>query len=369
MNFAPLSGELQVGCVEFGSDRYLELPKERRLRLLKTDENTCSNRSTIKLVAYVGALILALMLAATPSASAADGFAVTRKIPISGEGSWDYLNVDEGARRLYVSHGTQVEVLDVDSGAIVGSVPKTLGVHGIAIAPELGRGFVSNGQSSTVTIFDLKTLKPIADVPTGKKPDAIIYDPATSRVFAFNGGSNSATAIDAATGKVAGTIDLGGGPEYAAADGNGFVFNNLEDESLVLKIDSRKLTVEQRWPTAPCASPSSMAMDRANRRLFVGCRSKVMAVLNADTGKVITTLPIGDHVDATAFDAGKKLIFNSNGEGTITVIRQESPDKYSVVETVKTLPRTKTMALDQKTHRLFLSTAEGGQFEVLVVGK
>jgi YVTN family beta-propeller protein len=269
---------------------------------------------------------------------------------------------------LYVSHGTQVEVIDVDSGNIVGTIPKTLGVHGIAIAPELGRGFVSNGQSSTVTIFDLKTLKPIADVPTGQKPDAIIFDPATSRVFAFNGASNSATAIDAATGKAVGTVDLGGGPEYATADGNGFVYNNLEDESLVLKIDSRKLTVDKRWPAAPCASPSSMAIDRANHRLFIGCRSKVMAVMNADTGQVITTLPIGDHVDATAFDPATKLIFNSNGEGTITVIRQDGPDKYSVVETVKTLPKAKTMALDPKTHRLFLSTAESGQFEVLVVG-
>ena len=311
---------------------------------------------------------LALLCSALP-ALAAEGYSIIKKVPIPGQGSFDYLTVDEAARRLYVSHGTQVEVIDVDSLAIVGNIPNTLGVHGVAIAPELGRGFVSDGQSATVTIFDLKTLKPMADVPTGKKPDAIIYDPATSRVFVFNGGSNSGTVIDAASGKVAGTIDLGGGPEFAAADGNGFVYDNLEDESVVLKIDSRKLTVEKRWPTAPCASPSSMAMDRANRRLFLGCRSKVMAVVNADTGQVITTLPIGDHVDATAFDEATKLIFNSNGEGTITVIRQDSPDKYSVVETVKTLPRAKTMALDSKTHRLFLSTVEAGQFEVLVVGK
>ena len=301
-------------------------------------------------------------------ASAAD-YQITKKIPIPGGGSWDYLAVDEAARRLYVSHGTQVEVLDVDSGTVVGNISNTLGVHGIAIAPELGRGFVSDGQSSTVTIFDLKTLKRIADVPTGKKPDAIIFDPATSRVFAFNGESNSATAIDAATGKVAGTVDLGGGPEFAVADGKGYVFDNLEDEGLVLKIDARKLTVEQRWPTAPCAKPASLAMDRENRRLFVGCRSKVMAVMNADTGQVITTLPIGDHVDATAFDPETKLIFNSNGEGTVTAIHQDGPDKYSVVETVKTLPRAKTMALDPKTHQLFLSTAESGQFEILVVGK
>ena len=310
---------------------------------------------------------LSLSLIAASAQTAGD-YQVIKKIPIAGEGSWDYLTVDESARRLYVSHGTQVEVLDVDSGAIVGKIPNTPGVHGIAIAAELGRGFVSNGQSSTVSIFDLKTLKTIAEVPTGKKPDAIIYDPATSRVFAFNGGSNSATAIQAADGKVAGTVDLGGGPEFAAADGAGYVYDNLEDESLVLKINARSLKVEQRWPTAPCASPSSMAMDRPNRRLFIGCRSKVMAVMNADTGQVITTLRIGDHVDATAFDPDSRLIFNSNGEGTITVIHQDSPDKYSVVENVKTLPRAKTMALDPKTHQLFLSTAEGGQFEVLMVG-
>jgi DNA-binding beta-propeller fold protein YncE len=301
--------------------------------------------------------------------SPADGYKLIRKIPIPGEGGWDYLTVDEGARRLYVSHGTQVEVLDVDSGAIVGKVPNTPGVHGIALAPDLGRGFISDGQSSMVTVFDLKTLKTLQEVPTGKKPDAILFDPATSRVFAFNGGSNSATVIAAKDGKVAGTVDLGGGPEFATADGSGHVFNNLEDESMVVKINSRTLKVEQRWPTAPCTSPSSMAIDRANRRLFIGCRSRVMAVMDADSGKIITTLPIGDHVDASAFDTDSKLIFNSNGEGTVTVVRQESPDSYSVVENVKTVPKARTMALDPKTHRLFLSTAEAGQFEVLVLEK
>jgi YVTN family beta-propeller protein len=319
-------------------------------------------RSTLKKT------ILVLLMCLVVSASTVS-YQVTKKIPIPGQGGWDYLTIDEAARRLYVSHETQVEVLDVDSGAIVGRVLNTHGVHGIAIAADLGRGFVSNGLASTVTIFDLKTLQPIADVPTGKKPDAIIFDPATSRVFAFNGESNSATAIDAATGKVAGTVDLGGGPEFAAADGTGFVYNNLEDQNQVVKIDSRKLTVVQRWPTAPCASPSSMAIDRANSRLFIGCRSKVMAVMNAITGRVITTLPIGDHVDATVFDSDTHLVFNSNGEGTISVIHEDDPDKYSPVETVKTLPRARTVALDPKTHRLFLSTIESGQFEVLVVGK
>jgi DNA-binding beta-propeller fold protein YncE len=312
-------------------------------------------------------LALSLGLFATPS-FATDSYQLSKKIPIPGQGNWDYLKVDESARRLYVSHGTRVDVLNVDSGEILGNIP-TLGVHGIALAPEFGRGFISDGKAAKVLIFDLKTMKIIQEVAVGKNPDAIIYDSSSSRVFAFNGGSNSASAINAADGTVAGTIDLGGGPEFAVADGEGFVFNNLEDESLVLKIDSRKLKIEQRWPTAPCASPSSMAIDRPNRRLFIGCRSKVMAVMNADTGEVITTLPIGEHVDATAFDPETRLIFNSNGEGTITVIRQESPDKYSFVDSVKTLPRAKTMSLDPKTHQLFLSTEESGQFVVLVVSK
>ncbi len=331
------------------------------------DKKQHSNPPARNLALFIAVFALAFALASL-SPAFAQGFNIARKIPVAGQGGWDYLTVDEGGRRLYVSHGTQVEVLDVDSGAVVGKVENTPGVHGIAIAPELGRGFVSNGQSSTVTIFDLKTLKTIAEVPVGKKPDAIIYDPATSRVFAFNGDSNSATAIQAADGKVVGTVDLGGGPEFAVADGSGYVYDNLEDASVVLKINSRTLKVDERWPTAPCASPSSIAMDRPNRRLFIGCRSKVMAVMNADTGKVIATLPIGDHVDATAFDPESRLVFNSNGGGTITVIHQDSPDKYSVVENVKTVPKAKTMALDPKTHRLFLSTAEAGQFEVLVVG-
>ncbi len=315
----------------------------------------------------VAVLVLSFALLVTP-ALATDSYKIAKKISIPGQGGWDYLKVDESARRLYISHGTRVDVLDVDSGEILGNIP-TIGVHGIALAPDLGRGFISDGKAAKVLIFDLKTMKIVQEVAVGKNPDAIIFDPASSRVFAFNGGSNSATAINAADGTIAGTVDLGGGPEFAVADGEGIVFNNLEDESLVLKIDSRKLNVEQRWPTAPCASPSSMAIDRHNRRLFIGCRSKVMAVMNADTGKVITTLPIGDHVDATAFDPETRLIFNSNGEGTITVIRQESPDKYLVIDSVKTLPRAKTMALDPKTHQLFLSTEESGQFVVLVVGK
>ena len=325
------------------------------------------NRALVILFCAVSTAVLVCTHISMVSADSTITYRLEKKIPIPGQGSWDYLIVDEAARRLYVSHGTQVEVLDADTVAPVGKIPNTLGVHGIAIAPDLGRGFASDGQTSTVTVFDLKTLKPIQEIPTGKKPDAIIFDPATSRVFAFNGGSNSATVIEAKDGKVAGTVDLGGGPEFAVSDGKGYIFDNLEDESLVVKIDAQNRKVDQRWPTGPCASPSSMAIDRANRRLFIGCRSRVMAIMDADTGKVIRTLPIGDHVDATAFDAESRLIFNSNGEGTVTIIQQETPEKYSVVQTVKTLPRAKTMALDPKTHRLFLSTAEEGQFEVLVL--
>jgi YVTN family beta-propeller protein len=330
---------------------------------------TTPTRITRDTISRIILMLLVCTAMVTASAQTLGGYKVTRKIPIPGQGSWDYLTADESGRRLYVSHGTQVEVLDLDSGAIVGQVAPTPGVHGIAIANDLGRGFVSNGKSSTVTIFDLKTLKSIGEVPTGHDPDAIIFDPATSRVFAFNGEGNSVTAIDAASGKVAGTIDLGGGPEFAASDGAGYIFNNLEDENTVVKIDARKLTVEQRWPTAPCQSPSSLTIDRTDHRLFIGCRSKVMAVLNTDTGKVIATLPIGDHVDASAFDPRTGLIFNSNGEGTISIFHQDSPDKYSVVETVKTLPRAKTMAYDSKTQQLFLSTSESGQFMILVVSK
>ena len=306
-------------------------------------------------------------LALTLPAFAQSSYKITQHIAIPGTGGWDYLTVDEAARRLYVSHGTQVEVLDIDAKTLVGTIPNTPGVHGIALAPDQGRGFISNGGNSTVTIFDLKTLKKIADVPTGKKPDAIIFDPATSQVFAFNGDGESATVISAADGKVAGTVPLGGGPEFAVADGQGFVFNNLEDKSEVVKIDARKLTVVARWPAAPCEAPSAMAMDRPNHRLFIGCRSHVMAVIDSESGKVIATMPIGDHVDAAAFDENSKLVFFSNGEGTISVFHQDSPDKYSAVETVKTLPRAKTMALDPKTHELYLSTAEAGKFEVLVV--
>jgi DNA-binding beta-propeller fold protein YncE len=313
--------------------------------------------------------VFAFLLTLCLSATAATGYKIVKKIPVPGDGGFDYLTVDADAHRLYVSHGTRVEVIDLDSEKVLGQIPDTAGVHGIAIVANAGRGYTSNGKSNTSTIFDLKTMKTLGTVATGNKPDAIIYDPATNRVFTFNGDGNSATAINAADGKVAGTVDLGGGPEFAAADGKGEIFVNLEEENMTVAFDSKELKVLHKWPLDPCKTPTAMAMDRKNRRLFVGCRSKVAAILDADTGKVIQTLPIGDHVDAAAFDADAGLVFFSNGEGNISVLHQDSADKYSVADTIATLPRAKTMTFDPTTKRLYLSTVEGGQFEILVVGR
>jgi DNA-binding beta-propeller fold protein YncE len=232
-------------------------------------------------------------------------------------------------------------------------------VHGIALAPEFGRGFISNGQSGTVTIFDLKTFAKIGDdVPAGKNPDAIVYDPSSKRVFAFNGRSSDATAIDAKDGKLAGTIALEGQPEFAAADGKGHVYVNIENKSEIVDIDAKKLAVEHRWPLAPCEEPSGMAMDTKSRRIFSGCHNKMVAVVNADTGKVVATPAIGEGVDATAFDPGTGYVFNSCGDGTLSVAHEDSPDKYTVVEQVKTIARARTMALDTKTHNVYLAIAD-----------
>ena len=314
-------------------------------------------------------ILCTCVLIAIAAAFATAGYHLLRTIPVGGTGGWDYLTVDEPGQRLFVSHETHVEVIDLAANSVIGQIPDTPGVHGIALAPEEGRGFVSNGQVSTVTIFDLKTLAAIAQVPSGKKPDAIVYDPSTHRVFAMNGGSDSSTVIDAASGKVVGTIALGGGPEFAAADGSGNVFVNLEDRSEALRIDAHELKVRNRWPLAPCERPSSMAMDRAHHRLFIGCRSKVMAVVNSDTGSVIVTLPIDDHVDASAFDPATGLIFNSTGEGTIDVFHQDSPDKYSAAQRIPTHAGSKTMALNSKTHELLVPSNESGKFQILLFGK
>jgi DNA-binding beta-propeller fold protein YncE len=307
----------------------------------------------------LAASLLILVAAGAAAAAAPEGYHLDKTFPVPGDGGWDYLTVDAAARRVYVSHATQVDVLDADSGEVTGTIPNTPGVHGIAVAPDLGRGFISNGRADTVAIFDLKTLKRIGDdVATGKNPDCILYDPFTKRVFAFCGRGGSATVIDAAEGKVIGTIDLGDKPEFAATDGSGNVFVNLEDKDILLKIDAKKMTVLERWPLAPGKTPAALAMDAKGGRLFVGCHSKVGLVVNAETGKVVADLPIGEGVDAAAFDPETGLAFFSCGDGTVTAIHEDKEGKYTVVETIKTKQRSRTMALDPKTHDLFLPSAD-----------
>ncbi|MCU1244373.1 MAG: beta-propeller repeat-containing protein [Acidobacteria bacterium] len=295
-------------------------------------------------------------LAATPH------YKVVRHIPIGGEGGWDYVAVDAASRHIFVSHSTHVVVVDADSGKIVGDIPKTEGVHGIAIAPALHRGFISNGKTSTVTIFDLSTLKTLDEVKTtGDRPDAILYDDSSKRVFTFNAAGKNTTAFDAATGKVAGTIALGGKPEFAQADGHGDVFVNIEDTSEIVELNATKLTVEKRWKLAPCVEPSGLAIDRAHHRLFSGCDNKVMAVSDAVAGKVVTTVPIGEGVDANAFDEKRQIAFSSNGgSATLTVVAERGPGKYEVIENAATKRGARTMALDTKTGHLFLPTADFG---------
>ena len=305
--------------------------------------------------------ILSLSLAAVAVAAAGPGYHVIKTYKLGGEGGWDYLTVDASARHFYISRGTHVIVLDADSGKNVGDIPDTPGVHGIALAPELGKGFVSNGREGTVTVFDIKTLVPIGSkIKVGENPDAILYEPATKRVFTFNGRSQDSTAIDAAGGKVLGTIKLDGKPEFAASDAKGEVFVNIEDKSELTVIDPNKLEVKTKWPLAPCTEPSGLALDRKNRRLFVGCDNKMMAVVDADSGKVLATPAIGEGVDATAYDDETGLAFASCGEGVLTVVKEDSPQKFSVVENVKTEPGARTMALDTKTHNLFTVTAKFG---------
>lgn len=288
------------------------------------------------------------------------GYHLLRKISLADEGSWDCLTLDGAARRLYVPRGNRVTVIDIDSYTVTGEILKTDGVHDVAIAPEAGRGFTSNGKSDTVTIFETATLKPVGEVKTGRNPDIIMYDPASGRVFAFNGKSDDATVIQVASGAAVGTVALGGRPEFAAADGKGKVYVNLEDKSAVAVIDSLALGVTAQWSLAPCEEPSGMALDTARQRLFIGCSNKMMAVMDAASGVLISTLPIGERVDSNAFDPATGFAFSSNGDGTLTVAREDSPGKFSVVEQVATQRGARTMALDSVTHRVFLIAAEYG---------
>ncbi len=305
-------------------------------------------------------LLLAHAVSAGAQQPTSSGYHLIKKIVVGGEGGWDALEFDAQAHRLYITRSSHVMVLDVDSGKVVGDIPNTAGVHGVALVPELNRGFTSNGRDASVTIFDLKTLKALQQVKVGQNPDAIIYDPASNRVFAFNGTSHDATAIDARSGMVAGTIPLGGRPEFAVADGKGNVYVNIEDKSEVVALDSRKLIIESRSSLAPCEEPSGIAMDRKHRRLFIGCSNKLMAVVNADNGRLVTSLPIGKGVDGNGFDAQSDLAFSSNGDGTLTLVHEDAPDKFSVVDNVATQTGARTMALDEKTHRVYLATAQFG---------
>jgi DNA-binding beta-propeller fold protein YncE len=296
---------------------------------------------------------------ATPAGPS--GYSLLKTIKLGGEGGWDYITFDSETRHLYISRAAKVVVLDVDSEKVVGEIPNTQGVHGIALAMDLEKGFISDGRANDVTIFDMKTLKTLGNVAAGTNPDAIVYDAGTKRVFTMNGRSKDSTAIDAVAGKVLGTIAMPGKPEFAVSGGRGGIFVNIEDKSEMVRIDAEKLAVTNTWPLAPCESPSGLAMDRVNRRLFSGCENKLMAVMDADSGKVIASLPIGEGVDATGFDPGTGYAFASNGQSaTLTVVHEDSPSNFTVVEDVATRKGARTMTLDRETHQVFLVTADFG---------
>ena len=324
--------------------------------------------------------------AAGPSTS---GHRVVTSFPVGGDGGWDYLTVDAASRRVFVSRGTHVAVVDADSGKVVGDIPGTEGVHGIALAPELKKGFTSNGRAGTVTVFDLGSLAVTATIKaTGENPDAILYEPVSKRVFTFNGRGKNVTAIDAASGAVVGTLPVGGKPEFAVSDAAGVVYVNIEDTAEVVAFDAKSLAVKGRWKLASCEEPTGLALDPKSRRLFAGCSgNKTLSIMSAADGKAIGTAPIGDGCDGVAFDPSTGLVFASNGEGTLTVLRETAPGTYGAVETVPTKKSARTLALDPATHRILLPAARfepppspspdnprprpvavAGSFEILVVG-
>ena len=295
---------------------------------------------------------------AQPAQTSKSGYHVAKKYTVGGDAGWDYLAFDPDTRRVYVTHYMKIEVLDADTGKSVGQITETPGVHGIALVKATGKGFTSNGKADTVSVIDLKTLAHVAEIKVGKKPDAITYDPGTDRVFVSNGNSDDLTIIDATAGRVVGTIPLGGAPEYSAADGKGTLWVNLEDKNAFVTVDVKAMKLTKTTPIAGCEEPASMAFDPAGRRLFIGCKNNVLAVVDPDAGKVVKTVPIGEHVDATIFDAANHLIFASTGDGVLTIVRQDSPDTYSIVDNVKTMRGAKTIAFDPKTRKLFSATVE-----------
>jgi len=301
--------------------------------------------------------ILLLSFTAITLASAAD-YKIVSTWKLGGDGGWDYLTADSNAHRFFIARATRVMVIDTTTGKQIGEIPDTQGVHGVACAPDLGRGFTSNGREDTVSEFDLKSLAVEKKIRVGSVPDAILYDPFSKRVFTFNAKGHDTTALDASKGEVVGKIDLGGKPEFAATDDKGTIFVNIEDASEIVAFDPLKLAVKSRWKLADCEEPTGLAIDRKNRRLFSGCGGgKTMAIVNADSGKTVAAPAIGQGCDATAFDADRGLAFASAGDGTITVIKEDGPDKFSVLQTLTTQKGARTMALDARTHQLFTVTA------------
>jgi YVTN family beta-propeller protein len=306
------------------------------------------------------AVSLLLMLSSVLFAANTPSYKVTDHFIVGGDGGWDYLTYDADEARLFITRGTHVMVLNAATGKALGDIPDTLGVHGVALATDLGVGAISNGKAGTVTLFDLKSLKKTGEVKVGSKPDAIIYDPFSHHVFVFNGDSHDTTVIDPAKAAVVATIALNGAPEFAATDLRGHVFVNLEDKSEVVEIDATKNAVRAHWPLKGCEDPSGLAFDAKNNRIFSVCSNQVMTVLDAVSGKLVTTVPIGKRPDAAAFDQETKLVFSSNGDGTMTVVHQDSADKYTVVQTVSTAIGARTLALDPKSHKIYLVTAKFG---------
>lgn len=289
-------------------------------------------------------------------------FHLIKKTIIGGEGGWDYLSIDSENRRLYISHSTQVEVLNVDTHEKIGIIPDLKGVHGVIAVPHAGRGITTNGRSNTATIFDLKTLKPIVELPTGKNPDALLYDSFSKHVFIFNHSDVTATAIDITEGKVVGTIDLGGTAlEAGVTDEKGTIFVNLEDSNEIVAFDAKTLKVKSKWKISPCEEPTGLAMDTKTNRLFSVCHSGVMMVVDATSGKIVSEVPIGKRVDGAVFNPDLKLVFSSNGEGSITVVKEVSPTEFKVLETLKTEVGAKTIAYDSKTQHVFVTTAQYGE--------
>jgi DNA-binding beta-propeller fold protein YncE len=311
------------------------------------------NRVAVLLSCLVCIAVAAILCAQSPAA-----YRITHTYTLGGDGRWDYVVPDPPQHRLFIGRQNRVMVVDENDGKLLGEVTGIDGAHGTALADRTGHGFATSGNDGSVVMFDLKTFKVLGRTPAAADADAIIYDPASNLVFTFNGDAHSSTVIDPRDGKLVTNIPLGGKPEYGVAAGDGKVYANITDNSEVVEIDAKSLNVTRRWPTAPCKQPVSMAIDTKNRRLFSGCRSGVMAVSDYQSGKVVATLPIGTGVDGAAYDPFSSDAFASNADGTLTVIHQDGPDKYHVVENVQTATGARNMGLDAPTHRLFVVAAK-----------